>query len=137
MIVILKRGATKAQVAGVTARIEQLSCQAHISEGDERTIIGVIGNGRPLDHEQFERMDGVERTVPVLRPFKLASREFHPPDTIVPVNGISVGGKKLVIMAGPCAVEGQEQLLETAWAVKSAGAQMLRGGCLQAPHLPL
>src|SRR5512139_789784 len=120
MIVIMKRGATRAQVTGVTVRVEQLGYQVHISEGNERTIIGIIGNGRPLDREQFERMDGVERTVPVLRPFKLASREFHPSDTIVPINGISVGGKKLVVMAGPCAVEGQEQLLETARAVKSA-----------------
>jgi 3-deoxy-7-phosphoheptulonate synthase len=128
MIVIMKQGATRAQVVNVTARIEQLGCQAHISDGDERTIIGIIGNGRPLDRAQIERMDGVERTVPVLRPFKLTSRDFHPQDTIVPINGISVGDKKLVIMAGPCAVEGQEQLLEAAQAVKRAGAHILRGG---------
>ncbi|MEJ2732948.1 MAG: 3-deoxy-7-phosphoheptulonate synthase [Anaerolineae bacterium] len=128
MIVIMKQGATRAEVVNVTARIEQLGCQAHISDGDERTIIGIIGNGRPLDRAQIERMDGVERTVPVLRPFKLTSRDFHPQDTIVPINGISVGDKKLVIMAGPCAVEGQEQLLEAAQAVKRAGAHILRGG---------
>jgi 3-deoxy-7-phosphoheptulonate synthase len=128
MIVIMKQGATRTQVVNVTARIEQLGCQAHISDGDERTIIGIIGNGRPLDRAQIERMDGVERTVPVLRPFKLTSRDFHPQDTIVPINGISVGDKRLVIMAGPCAVEGQEQLLEAAQAVKRAGAHILRGG---------
>ena len=127
MIVIMKQGATRTQVVNVTARIEQLGCQAHTSEGDERTIIGIIGNGRPLDRAQIERMDGVERTVPVLRPFKLTSRDFHPQDTIVPINGISVGGKGLVVMAGPCAVEGREQLLEAAQAVKRAGAHMLRG----------
>ncbi len=131
MIVVMKQGASKTQIINVTARIEQLGCQAHISEGDERTIIGIIGNGRPLDREQIERLDGVERTVPVLRPFKLASRDFHPQDTVVPINGISVGGKKLVVMAGPCAVEGHEQLLETAQAVKSSGAQMLRGGAFK------
>lgn len=131
MIVIMKQGATRAQVVNVTARIEQLGCQAHVSEGDERTIIGIIGNGRPLDQEQIQRMDGVERTVPVLRPFKLASRDFHPQGTIVPINGVSVGGKRLAVMAGPCAVEGREQLLEAAKAVRNAGAQMLRGGAFK------
>jgi len=131
MIVIMKQGATSAQVANVTARIEQWGCGVHISEGQERTIIGVIGNGRPLDHEPIERMDGVERTVPILRPFKLASREFQPQDTVVKVNGVSIGGKQVVVMAGPCAVESREQLLETARAVKEAGAHVLRGGAFK------
>lgn len=131
MIVVMKQGATHAQIVNVTARIEQLGCQAHISEGKERTIIGVIGNGRPLDGGPIERMDGVERTVPVLQPFKLASREFHPQDTIVPVNGVIIGDRKLIVMAGPCAVESHDQLLEAARAVKSAGAQMLRGGAFK------
>ncbi len=131
MIVVMKEGANQAQVTNVTARIQQLGCQAHISQGNERTIIGIIGNGRPLDREQIERLDGVERTVPVLRPFKLASRDFHPQDTVVPINGIVVGGKKLVVIAGPCAVEGREPLLEAAQAVKQAGAHMLRGGAFK------
>jgi 3-deoxy-7-phosphoheptulonate synthase len=131
MIVVMKQGASQVQIVNVTARIEQMGCQAHISEGKERTIIGIIGNGRPLEREQLERLDGVERTVPVLRPFKLASRDFHPQDTLVPVSDVSVGGKQLVVMAGPCAVETREQLLETARAVKSAGAQMLRGGAFK------
>ena len=127
----MKQGATRVQIVNVTARIEQLGCQAHISEGQERTIIGIVGNGRPLDQEQIERMDGVERTMPVLRPFKLASRDFHPQDTVVPINGVTVGGKQLVIMAGPCAVESRDGLLEVAQAVKNAGAQMLRGGAFK------
>jgi 3-deoxy-7-phosphoheptulonate synthase len=131
MIVVMKQGATNAQVINLTARIEQMGCRAHISEGEERTIIGIIGNGRPLDREQIERMDGVERTVPVLRPFKLASRDFHPQNTVVPINGVAVGGTRVVVMAGPCAVEGRQQLLEAAQAVKSAGAQMLRGGAFK------
>ncbi len=128
MIIIMKQGSTQAQVTNVTARIEQWGCQAHISEGEERTIIGVIGNGRPLDREPIERMSGVERTVPILRPFKLASRDFHPQDTVVDVNGTSVGGDELTMMAGPCSVESREQILETAHAVKEAGAKFLRGG---------
>jgi 3-deoxy-7-phosphoheptulonate synthase len=127
----MKKGATGAQIANVTARIEQLGCRVHLSEGEERTIIGVIGNGRPLDREPIERLDGVERTVPILRPFKLASREFHPQDTVVKVNGVSIGGRRVVVMAGPCAVESGEQLLETARVVKEAGGRVLRGGAFK------
>jgi len=131
VIVVMKREATQAHIANVTARVESMGYQAHISEGQERTIIGIIGNGRPLDREQLERIDGVERTVPVLQPFKLASREFHPKDTIVSINGVSIGGKKLVVMAGPCAVEGRDQMLEAASVVRQAGALMLRGGAFK------
>jgi len=131
MIVVMKKGATGAHIANVTARIEQLGCRVHISEGEECTIIGIIGNGRPLDREQIERMDGVERTVPILRPFKLASRDFHPQDTVVTINEVTIGGSQLVVMAGPCAVESHDQLLETARAVKEAGAQVLRGGAFK------
>jgi 3-deoxy-7-phosphoheptulonate synthase len=128
MIIVMKQGATRAQITGVTARIEQLGYQAHVSEGEERTIIGIIGNDRPLDREPIERLSGVERTVPILRPFKLASRDFHPKDTVIDLNGVSIGGDQIVVMAGPCAVENREQLLETADAVQEAGAQVLRGG---------
>jgi 3-deoxy-7-phosphoheptulonate synthase len=128
MIVILKPGATRAQLDNVVARIEQMGCGVEISQGEERTIVGIIGNGPRLEREQIERMEGVERTVPVTRPFKRASRDFHPQDTIVKLNGVSIGGQKLLLMAGPCAVESREQLLETAYAVKDAGAQVLRGG---------
>jgi 3-deoxy-7-phosphoheptulonate synthase len=128
MIIVMKQGATQDQVTNVTARIQQWGCQAHISEGEERTIIGVIGNGRPLDREPIERMTGVERTVPILRPFKLASRDFHPKDTVINLNGVSIGGQQLTVMAGPCAVESREQLLKTARVVKEAGAKVLRGG---------
>jgi len=131
MIIVMKQGASQAEVTNVTARIEQWGCQAHISEGEERTIIGVIGNGRPLDREPIERMSGVERTVPILRPFKLASRDFHPKNTMIELNGISIGGEQLVVMAGPCAVESRQQLLETAHAVKEAGAKVLRGGAFK------
>ena len=128
MIVVMKQGATRSQIVNVTAQIEQLGCRVHISEGEEHTVIGVIGNGRPLDGELIERMDGVERTAPILRPFKLASRDFHPQDTLVSVNGVTIGGGQLVVMAGPCSVESRDQLLETAQAVKEAGAHVLRGG---------
>ena len=131
MIVIMKPGASGAQMANVIARIERLGCQVHTSEGEERTIIGIIGNVRPLDREQIERMSGVDRTVPILRPFKLASRDFHPHDTVVTLNGVSIGGERLVVMAGPCAVESREQLLASAHAVKEGGASVLRGGAFK------
>lgn len=131
MIIVMKRGATTAQIANVTARVEQMGYQAHLSEGAEHTIIGVIGNGRPIDREQIERMSGVDRTVPILRPFKLVSREFHPQDTIVPINGIEVGGEQVIVMAGPCSVESREQLMETATGVQAAGAKILRGGAFK------
>ena len=128
MIVILKQDATRNQIDNVIARIEQMGCGVEVSQGEERTVIGVLGDGRRLEREQIERLPGVERTAPVTRPFKRASRDFHPQDTIVQVNGLSIGGQALVVMAGPCAVESREQLLETAHAVKEAGAQVLRGG---------
>jgi 3-deoxy-7-phosphoheptulonate synthase len=131
MIVIMKTNATSAQIANVIARVEQMGCSVDVSEGEERTVIGIIGNGRPLDREQLERMDGVERSVPILRPFKLASRDFHPQDTEVRLNGVNIGGQQLIVMAGPCSVESREQLLETAHAVKEAGAQVLRGGAFK------
>lgn len=131
MIVIMKADATNAQISSVTARIEQIGCQPHISRGQDRTIIGIIGNGRPMDPHTIERMAGVERTVPIMRPFKLASRDFHPQDTVVKVNDILVGGPQFIVMAGPCAVENDGQLLETAIAVKKAGACILRGGAFK------
>ncbi len=128
MIIVMKMGATTEQISSVIVRVEGLGRQVHLSRGEERTIIGVVGDGRPIDRNQFERMDGVEKTVPILRPFKLASHDFRPKDSVLSLNGIKVGGQKVVVMAGPCAVESREQLLETAYAVKEAGASILRGG---------
>jgi 3-deoxy-7-phosphoheptulonate synthase len=131
MIIVMRMGATPAQISTVVSRVEGLGRQVHLSHGEERTIVGVVGDGRPLDRESFERMDGVEKTVPILRPFKIASRDFHPDDTLVELGGVPLGGRGVVIMAGPCAVESRAQLMETAWAVKEAGAVVLRGGAFK------
>lgn len=131
MIVIMQRRATPEQIAGVVARVEELGFRAHLSHGEERTIIGVIGDERPLAVEPLEVLDGVERVVPILQPFKLASRDFKPENSIVQINGVSVGCNEIVVMAGPCAVESREQLFEAAWAVKEAGAKVLRGGAFK------
>lgn len=91
-------------------------------------MIGVIGNGRPIDHERIEQMEGVEKTMPVLKPFKRASLEFHPQPTQVTVGDVVFGGEQIVLIAGPCAVEGLDQMREIGTAVAAAGARMLRGG---------
>lgn len=128
MIVIMKKGSTPAQLSNVIARIEGMGCQAHVSQGEERTVVGIIGNGRPLDRERIEQLDGVEKAMPILKPFKRASREFHPQDTRVAIGDVVFGGTEVVLIAGPCAVESLEQMRDTANAVKASGARMLRGG---------
>jgi len=128
VVIIMKASATTAETSAVIARVEDLNLKVHLSEGDERTIIGLIGDSRLLDHEVIERMSGVDRVVPVLKPFKLAGRDFKPKDTRFAIGNHTVGGEGLLLMAGPCSVESRSQILETAWAVKEAGAHVLRGG---------
>jgi len=136
MIIVMKHNATGEHIYRVTEQIEKWGCKASISKGKECTIIGVIGDVRMVDRERIELMDGVERTVKILRPFKLASREFHPLDSVFRINGVSIGGNQVIVMAGPCAVESREQLLETAYAVKMAGAHALRGGAYKPRSSP-
>jgi len=128
MIIVMKHNASAEEITGVVQHIESLGFRAHLSAGEERTIIGVIGDERPVEPEHFELFAGVERAVRILHPFKLASRDFHPEDSVVRINGLSVGGNQVIVMAGPCSVESREQLMETAAAVKAAGAHILRGG---------
>jgi 3-deoxy-7-phosphoheptulonate synthase len=131
MIIIMKMGASQEEIQGVVRRVESVGYRTHLSQGEERTIIGVIGDERPLDKESLGRMLGVERIVPILRPFKLASRDFHPSDSVFQINGHNIGGQKIIVMAGPCAVESREQIIETAFKVKEAGAHLLRGGAFK------
>jgi 3-deoxy-7-phosphoheptulonate synthase len=128
VVIIMKAQATTRDTSAVIARVEDLGFKVHLSEGDERTIIGLIGDSRILDKEAIERMPGVDRVVPVLKPFKLAGRDFKPRDTRFPLGDVLVGSSDLIIMAGPCAVESRSQIIETAHAVKEAGAHALRGG---------
>lgn len=131
MIIIMEMNATEENIQAVVSRIEKESLKPHLSRGEERTIIGVIGDERKLDQGAVNRMSGVDRVVPVLRPFKLASRDFKPEDTQVSINGHAVGGNKVIVMAGPCSVESMDQMMETAVAVKAAGAHLLRGGAFK------
>lgn len=136
MIIVMKRGASQAQISRVVEEIEGLGFSSHLSQGEERTIIGVIGNDRPIADHPLALLDGVETIVPILHPFKLASRDFQQENTVVPVNGIAVGGQRIIVMAGPCAIESREQLWETAIAVKESGAAMLRGGAFKPRSSP-
>lgn len=136
MIIVMKRGATAGDISFVVSQVETSGYRAHLSQGTERTIIGVVGDDRPLQNHNFELLSGVEQVVRILQPFKLASRDFHPENTIVDVRGVQVGGQQIVIVAGPCSVESRSQLLETAWAVKEAGATILRAGAFKPRSSP-
>ncbi|MBE3583036.1 MAG: 3-deoxy-7-phosphoheptulonate synthase [Limnochordaceae bacterium] len=128
MIVVMQHDATPAQIEEVVRRLRQFGFDIHLSAGVERTIVGAIGDKTPAVIETIEAMDGVEKIVPILHPFKLASREIHPDKTVVRVGSVEIGGPEIVVMAGPCAVESEAQLLATARLVRAAGATILRGG---------
>src|SRR5205823_6966999 len=123
---------TAEQVDGIVRRLGELGLSAHTSEGSERTVIGVIGVGFPTElPELMEVMPGVDHVARITKSWKHASREFKPTDTIVKVGNVEIGGNELVVMAGPCSVESREQVLETAHAVKAAGARIMRGGAFK------
>lgn len=128
MMIIMRTDATEAQIQTVVERVQINGLRAHLSQGSERTIIGAIGDGRPVSQDQFVHLPGVDRIVPISRPYKLASREFRPLSSSFPLDGIRVGPEDVIMVAGPCSVESRNQLLETAFAVKEAGAHALRGG---------
>jgi 3-deoxy-7-phosphoheptulonate synthase len=127
----MRTDADQEQIDHVVERVQHFGLRAHLSTGEERTIIGAIGDGRPVDKDLFLYLPGVDRVVPITRPYKLASREFRPQNTVFPVNGVQLGSDQILIIAGPCSVESRTQLLETAQAVKEAGAHALRGGAFK------
>ncbi|HBG15505.1 MAG TPA: 3-deoxy-7-phosphoheptulonate synthase [Firmicutes bacterium] len=131
MIIIMSRLAREEQLERIQRRLKELGFGIHLSRGVERTIIGALGE-KTLDiMHSIEAMDGVEKVVPVLKPFKLSSRDFKPEATIVSVGKADFGSKEVVIIAGPCAIEDKEQLLSTAKLVKATGAKLLRGGAFK------
>jgi len=128
MIIVMSSRATEQDAQHVCDRIKQLGLTPHLSKGTERTIIGVIGDERLIKKEQLSLLPHVESVINILKPYKLASREFRRENTIVDVAGVKIGGNEIVMMAGPCSVESEEQLMSTAQSVKAAGAKLLRGG---------
>ena len=131
MIIVLKPQTTPEQVQHVLKRIEALGLTPHLSQGVARTIIGVIGDEEKLQVQPLQAIPGVEQVVPILKPYKLASREFHRDDSIVEVKGVRIGGGYLGMIAGPCAIESESLLLEVGTRVKEAGANILRGGAFK------
>ncbi|NLD45884.1 MAG: 3-deoxy-7-phosphoheptulonate synthase [Clostridiaceae bacterium] len=131
MIIVMKLESKESDIREVSKVLSSLGLGVHVSQGTERTIIGVIGDKRKLNDIPIELMSGVEKLVPIVETFKLAGKTFKPESSVIEVNGVKIGGKELVMMAGPCAVESREQILEAAASVKKAGAQFLRGGAFK------
>src|SRR6185437_12057842 len=128
MIIVLKPHPSPETIQHVIERIEALGFTPHLSQGVSRTIVGVIGDEDKLQAEPLQAIPGVEQVVPILKPFEIASREFHADDSVFDIKGVKVGGGHLMMIAGPCAIEGEAVLNEIAEKVRDAGANILRGG---------
>ena len=133
MIVVMAPGSTPEQVDAVRSQLSERGLRAHLSEGVERVVIGVIGQIYPELQNEMEAMSGVSEVVRISKPYKLASREFHPDETVIDIGGgaARIGGGEFCVFAGPCAIENEEQVMATARAVKAAGATVLRGGAFK------
>jgi 3-deoxy-7-phosphoheptulonate synthase len=137
MIVVMKPNATARDIAQIVARVRSDGYEAHLTEGDQQTIIGLVGESpTPLKADNYASMPGVDRVMRVSAPYKLASREYHPQPTMVALNGSNAGADKVLVIAGPCSVESREQTIEIAHAVKEAGATALRGGAYKPRSSP-
>jgi 3-deoxy-7-phosphoheptulonate synthase len=136
MMIIMQEGATEEQIAHGVARIEEVGASAHVSMGERVAVIGAIGDREELAGVPLEACPGVDRVVAVLKPYKLVGREFHPHDTIVDVRGKKLGGQHFAVIAGPCSVETEEQVMAAARAVAAAGGSMLRGGAFKPRSSP-
>lgn len=128
MIIVMKPGAKKESIQNIIRIIEDNGLTAHLSDGKEVTIIGVVGDKTKLQNQNLEIAEDVDKVVPVTESYKLANKKFHPEPSIIKVGNASIGGDELIIMSGPCAVESEDQVMETAKAIQKAGAQILRGG---------
>ena len=131
MMVIMKQGYSQAEIDAIMSRLEEIGLKGHPIFGVERTVIAVVGRIYPELRDDLETMSGVEDTVPISTPYKLAGRETKGEDTVITVGDVQIGGGKTVVIAGPCAVENEEQLMQTARAVKERGAHLLRGGAFK------
>ncbi|MBI5789329.1 MAG: 3-deoxy-7-phosphoheptulonate synthase [Candidatus Schekmanbacteria bacterium] len=132
MIIVLKKDVTQEQVQHIIGKVESVGLTVHVSQGVERTIIGAIGEEEILRSLPLDALPGVEKVMPILKPYKLVSREFKPDNTVIKfANNTEIGNKKIAIVAGPCAVESRDSLLKIARLVKEAGANFLRGGAFK------
>jgi 3-deoxy-7-phosphoheptulonate synthase len=131
MIVVMRVGSTEKEIDGVLERLKELGFKGSLSRGMERTVVGVVGQTYPELADELAVLEGVADVVPVSRPYKLASREFRPEDTVIKVGNVAIGGGNTVIMAGQCSVDTEEQMMATARVVKEAGGHILRGGAFK------
>jgi 3-deoxy-7-phosphoheptulonate synthase len=131
MIIVMQSKASEDQVGAVVRRIDDLGLKPHISKGEFRTIIGAIGDESLLRPEFFAGLAGVDSVMPIMKPYKLASRDFHADDSVFEIGGVRVGGSGIVVCAGPCCIESDDQMREAALAVRKAGGGMLRGGAFK------
>ena len=137
MIVVMRTGSTELELEGVRQHISgKEGLRPQVFQGVERTVIGVLGTTYPELRDELEGLPGVREVVPISKPYKLASREFHPDDTLVQVGDITIGGSEMVVMAGPCAVESEQQILETARMAQATGVRILRGGAFKPRSSP-
>jgi 3-deoxy-7-phosphoheptulonate synthase len=136
MMIIMKAHATPQQVEHVIEHVKAAGLSVHLSQGVEQTIVGAIGETHNISEDRFEGLDGVEMVKRITQPFKLCSRQFHPENSIFPLDGFTVGADEIAIIAGPCSVESRSQIIETAHAVKDAGANALRGGIFKPRSSP-
>jgi len=131
MMIIMRSGSTQAEVEHVIEHIKASGLTPHVSVGEDHTVIGAVGDTHAVPTEIFDVLDGVDSVVRISQPFKLASRQFHPKNSVFPLDGFTIGGNDIVVIAGPCSVESRAQMLETAQAVREAGAHALRGGAFK------
>jgi len=139
MIIILAPSATESDLEELVNNLKERGYGVHISKGVEKTIVGAIGapeEDKAIIAEQLSSFSYVERVIPILKPYKIVGREFHPDKSIIRVGDVDIGGQRVVVMAGPCSVESEEQTIETAKAVKAAGASILRGGAFKPSTSP-
>lgn len=131
MVVVMKDNATESMIQAVSQQLQEKGFQVHRVDGVNRTILGAIGDKRDIDIREYELLEGVHEVLRITEPYKLASRTFHPENTIVTVKDVSFGGDKITVIAGPCSVESETQLMTIAKEVKKAGAKVLRGGAFK------
>jgi len=132
----MHQGHTERELADILEQLAHMGFAGHVSQGVERTVVGVVGQTFPELKETLEMWPGVDEVVPISRPHKLSGREFQPKDTVIKVGDVTIGGESVVVIAGPCAVETEDMLLEAARAVKAAGASILRGGAFKPSTSP-
>lgn len=128
MVIVMRKEATAEHLLRVVAFVEERGAKAHVSRGERQTIVGVIGYNHGVQREHLLTLDGVENVFRISQPFKLVSREFKPENTVIPLNGVRIGGGSPVVIAGPCSVENEAQIIEAARMVKAEGGHLLRGG---------